>query len=151
MRPKNLCLILSVSCYVFSYFLRMINIKAFFFCISWSTTHGGYKWIIMLEKCGYQDLHVFHLKWWAPMTIEKIKTLGAVLELPARQNCQSSPFTSKNGKNGLNWLWCLDGSPQDFDFSNYHGFSTFLLGNWNPLLECIYNFHYGNGVPTMFT
>ena len=101
--------------------------QSFFFCISWSTTHGGYKWIIMLEKCGYQDLHVFHLKWWAPMTIEKIKTLGVVLELPARQNCQSSPFTSKNGKNGLNWLWCLDGSPQDFDFSNYHGFSTFLL------------------------
>ena len=27
--------------------------------------------------------------------IEKIKILGAFLELPARQHCQSSPFTSK--------------------------------------------------------
>ena len=44
------------------------------------------------------------------MAIEKIKTLGAVLELPARQNCQSSPFTSKNGPNGLNWQCCLAGS-----------------------------------------
>ena len=29
----------------------------------------------------------------APMAIEKIKILGAVLELPAKQQCQSSPFT----------------------------------------------------------
>ena len=29
------------------------------------------------------------------MTIEKIKILGAVLELPARQHCQSSLFTKK--------------------------------------------------------
>ena len=29
----------------------------------------------------------------APMAIEKIKILGAVLELPAKQHCQSSPFT----------------------------------------------------------
>jgi hypothetical protein len=36
----------------------------------------------------------------APMTIEKIKILGAVLELPARQQCQSSPFTTKMGQIG---------------------------------------------------
>jgi hypothetical protein len=28
----------------------------------------------------------------APMAIEKIKILGAVLELPAEQHCQFSPF-----------------------------------------------------------
>jgi hypothetical protein len=36
----------------------------------------------------------------APMVIEKIKILGAVLELPARQHCQSSPFTMKIGQIG---------------------------------------------------
>ena len=34
------------------------------------------------------------------MVIEKIKILGAVLELPAKQHCQSSPFASKLGKIG---------------------------------------------------
>ena len=49
----------------------------------------------------------------APMAIKKIKIPGAVLELPARQHCQSSPFTSKNGPNWPNWPnWrcCLAGS-----------------------------------------
>ena len=32
------------------------------------------------------------------MAIEKIQILGAVLELPARQHCQSSPFTYKWAK-----------------------------------------------------
>jgi hypothetical protein len=31
---------------------------------------------------------------------KKIKILGAVLELPAKQHCQSSPFTSKLGQIG---------------------------------------------------
>ena len=35
-----------------------------------------------------------------PIAIEKIKILVAVLELPAKQHCQSSPFTSKLGKIG---------------------------------------------------
>ena len=37
-------------------------------------------------------------KYLAPRTIEKMKILGALLELPAKQHCQSSPFTSKLGK-----------------------------------------------------
>ena len=37
------------------------------------------------------------------MAITKIKILGAVLELPAKQHCQSSP-------NGLNWQCFLAGS-----------------------------------------
>ena len=32
------------------------------------------------------------------MAIEKIKILGAVLELPAKQHCQTSPFISKLGQ-----------------------------------------------------
>ena len=38
------------------------------------------------------------------MDIEKIKILGAVLKLPAKQHCH------KNGPNGLNWQCCLAGS-----------------------------------------
>jgi hypothetical protein len=34
------------------------------------------------------------------MAIEKIKILGALLELPAKQHCQSSPFISKLGQIG---------------------------------------------------
>ena len=44
------------------------------------------------------------------MAIEKIQILGAVLELPAKKRCQSSPFTSKIGPNGLNWQCYLAGS-----------------------------------------
>ena len=44
------------------------------------------------------------------MAIDKIKILGAVLELPAKQHFQSSPFTSKIGPNGLNWQCYLAGS-----------------------------------------
>ena len=44
------------------------------------------------------------------MTIEKIKILLAVLELPAKQQCQSSQFTSNIATNGLNWQCCLAGS-----------------------------------------
>jgi hypothetical protein len=58
-----------------------------------------------------------HTNNWHPWQLKKIKILGAVLELPARQHCQSSQFTKKMGK-----LGCLAGSsetansPQDFDF-----------------------------------
>jgi hypothetical protein len=34
------------------------------------------------------------------MAIEKIEILGAILELPARQHCQSSPFAWKMGLSG---------------------------------------------------
>ena len=46
------------------------------------------------------------------MAIEKIKILGAVLELPARQQCQSSQFTSKMGQMGwiVNTQCCLAGT-----------------------------------------
>ena len=37
------------------------------------------------------------------MAIEKIKILGAVLELPAKQHCQFSPFGPTSKVNGLDW------------------------------------------------
>ena len=39
-------------------------------------------------------------KYSAPRAIEKMKILGALLELPAKQHRQSSPFTSKPGQIG---------------------------------------------------
>ena len=36
-------------------------------------------------------------KFLAPRTIEIMKVLGAALDLPAKQHCQPSPFTSKLG------------------------------------------------------
>ena len=73
--------------------------------------NGSYKWIIMLKKCGRPDLTVFHLIWIIGIYGNwKNQNPGAVLELPAKQHCQSSPFTSEVGPNGLNWQCCLAGS-----------------------------------------
>ena len=44
------------------------------------------------------------------MAIEKIKILGAVLELPAKQHCQFSPFCPISEVNGLDWQCYLAGS-----------------------------------------
>ena len=44
------------------------------------------------------------------MVIEKIKILGAVLELPAKQHCQFSPFGPIFEVNGLDWQCYLAGS-----------------------------------------
>ena len=44
------------------------------------------------------------------MAIEKIKILGAILELPAKQHCQYSPFGPYSrwiGWIGRNWQHCL--------------------------------------------
>ena len=55
------------------------------------------------------------------MAIEKIKILGAVLELPAKYHCQFSPFGLLIEVNGLDWQCCLAGSsktaPRIFMFS----------------------------------
>jgi hypothetical protein len=52
-----------------------------------------------------------------------MKILGAVLELPAKQHCQSSPFTSNLGQIVKNWQCCLAGSSKmaamDADYSFY--------------------------------
>ena len=44
------------------------------------------------------------------MAIEKIKILGSVLELPAKQHCQFSPFGPLHEVNGLDWQCYLAGS-----------------------------------------
>ena len=44
------------------------------------------------------------------MAIEKIKILGAVLELPAKQHCQFSPFGPIVEVDGQDWHYCLAGS-----------------------------------------
>ena len=44
------------------------------------------------------------------MAIEKIKILGAVLALPAKQLCQFSPFCPILEVNGLDWQCYLAGS-----------------------------------------
>jgi hypothetical protein len=55
------------------------------------------------------------------MAIEKTKILGAVLELPAKQHSQISPFDPIFEVNVLDWQCYLAGSsktaPQDFYFS----------------------------------
>ena len=61
----------------------------------------------------------------APMTIEKIKILGAVLELSAKQPCQASPFASFFVVDWLVWQGYLAGSsktaPRILKFSNAMG------------------------------
>ena len=44
------------------------------------------------------------------MAFEKIKILGAVLELPVKQHCQFSPFGPIFEVNGLDWQCYLAGS-----------------------------------------
>jgi hypothetical protein len=44
------------------------------------------------------------------MAIEKIQILGAILELPAKQHCQFSPFGPILGVNELDWQCYLAGS-----------------------------------------
>ena len=41
------------------------------------------------------------------MAIEKIKILEAILKLPAKKRCQSSPFGPIFGVNGLDWQYYL--------------------------------------------
>ena len=46
----------------------------------------------------------------APMAIEKIKIVGAVLELSAKQHFQFSPFGPLYEVNGLDWQCYVAGS-----------------------------------------
>ena len=72
------------------------------------------------EKYEGAQISLFFIsyKYSAPMAIEKIKILGAVLELPAKQIW---PIWPSFEVNGLNWHCCLAGSsktaPTIFIFS----------------------------------
>ena len=72
------------------------------------------------------------------MAIEKMKILGALLELPAEKHCQSSPFTSKLGQIGQIGSAVKLVAPKQLP-----GFWFFQLPwvpiihfMWNPLLLC---------------
>ena len=56
-------------------------------------------------------------KFSAPRTIEKMKILGAVLELPAKKHCKSSPLA----KSAMLFSWQLQNCSQDFDSFNCPG------------------------------
>ena len=62
--------------------------------------------------CGVFKRGVQNYKGLAPMAIEKIKLLGAVLELTAKQHCQFSPFGPIFEVNGLDWQCYLAGPPK---------------------------------------
>jgi hypothetical protein len=51
-------------------------------------------YVNFLGRLGSNGFQLLAKEGLAPMAIEKIKILGAVLELPAKQHCQFSPFGS---------------------------------------------------------
>ena len=73
------------------------------------------------------------------MAIEKIKILGAILELPANSALPIQPIYLKIGQNWPNWQFCLAGSskraPRILIFSiamgadySFFGRNTLFLG-----------------------
>jgi hypothetical protein len=68
----------------------------------------------------------------APIAIENIKILGPVLEQPAKQHCQFSPFGPIFEVNGLDWQ--LHGSfktaPRILIFSRRPHFSSIIIHSW---------------------
>ena len=95
--------------------------------------HGSYKWTtyyfwkmwVARSQCFSPHMNNRHL--W----LLKKSTLGAILELPAKQQCQSSPFTSKMGEMG--WIGCaVVGNSK-----RVPRILIFLIAmdfRWNPLL-----------------
>ena len=86
------------------------------------------------------------------MAIGKIKSLGAVLELPAKTALSIQPIHRKNWPNGLNWRCCLAGSSKTafriLIFSMAMGANySFELISIETKLERIYNSHYGKCLP----
>ena len=57
--------------------------------VNFCPSHTGYIEVFMQGKCGRDTETTFELKkkGLASMAIEKIKILGAALELPAKQHC----------------------------------------------------------------
>ena len=75
---------------------------------------------------------------WHPLQLKKLKILGAVLELPAKQHCQSSPFTSKLGQIGCSVLLVAPKWLPEFWFSfNCNGCRSFILceNHWDPCVR----------------
>ena len=73
------------------------------------------------------------------MSIEKIKILGAVLELPAKQHWPIWPIYQEIGQYVLNWQCCLAASSKTtlrifYFFFKCRGCQTFILHIWDSLL-----------------
>ena len=64
--------------------------------LTWSHCLGMSYYVNFLGGLGSNEFHVNS----APMAVKKFKILGAVLELPAKQQYQFGPFTKKLGKMG---------------------------------------------------
>ena len=47
----------------FNFLFLHWSISTYVISNSYSPSHGSYRWIIMLEKCGHSHLNVFQLKW----------------------------------------------------------------------------------------
>ena len=63
-----------------------------------SPVHSAYRILSVKNARTWVSIDFKYDKFLAPRTIEKIKILGAVFELPAIQHCQFGPFTKKLGK-----------------------------------------------------
>ena len=104
------------------------------------------------------------------MAIEKIKILGAVLELPAKQHCQFSPFGPFFEVNGLDWQCYLAGcskmAPRILIFSMAMGadysFELISIETYMPQFNrhnrlflgsviCTYNFFVDLSLSRLFT
>ena len=78
-------------------------------CSSWKSLHHGYDWNNIPKKCWRFSGNEFHIKWVIGIHGNwKNQILGAVLELPAKQHCQSShlPQTwAKLAKSAVLFSW----------------------------------------------
>ena len=97
----------------------------------------------MLEKCKRSDLNVFspQMNNRRTMAIERIKIVGAVLELPARQQCQSSPFPAKIGLIGTSVWLVVPKWPTEFTFFIYYWCQTFILSEIHSYLSALKSWH----------
>ena len=103
--------------------------------------HGGYRWIIMLEKCRHSDLNVFHLKWiiGTDCNWKKSKSWGPFWSY--QLNSTANPAH-------LPWKWAkwaglavLFSWPPGFWFSNCYGCQTFILAEIHCYLSALKNWH----------
>ena len=77
------------------------------------------------------------------MAFEKIKILGAILELPSilDRNANLAHLPGKWAELVLLFSWQLQHGPQDFDFFKCHGCQTFILADINCYLSALKSWH----------
>ena len=96
-RQKKMGLLFSIS----NFFINKIALANIWISFSCSNFTMAKTEMIHQKTVGASvAMNFTYDKYWAPMAIKRIKILGALLELPNKQHCQSSPFTSKLGQIG---------------------------------------------------